>query len=99
YDRHVADTANVLQGAPIVAGEEDCVGDRDERSALPSRRDVAHAEIADDVDADSLGDHGGFPELPGGVRRFVPDGLTVRTDGTHVGARYAGFGQHGDGCV
>ena len=61
-DRDVADAADVLERAPLVAGEEQRVGDRHERRALPARGDVAHAEVAHDVDAGPLGDHRGFAE-------------------------------------
>ena len=95
-DGHVADAADVLERAPIVAGEEQRVGDRNERGALPARGDVAHAEIAHDVDAGSLGDDRGFAELPRRVRRLVPDVWPCDPMATHVGARHARFGEDSD---
>jgi hypothetical protein len=65
-DGHVADPAEVLKGAPAAARrEEQRVGDRDERRALPPRGDVADAEVAHHVESRALGDHGALAELPG----------------------------------
>ena len=56
-DGDVADAADVLERAPVRRRrKQHRVGDRHERRALPSRRDVAHAKVAHDVDARALGD-------------------------------------------
>ncbi len=58
HDCDVADAAQVLQAAPIRSGgEKHCIRDRDERRSLPTRRDIAHAKIADDVDSCALRDN------------------------------------------
>jgi len=76
--------------------EEHRIGDRNERRALSARDDIAHTKVADDIDARSFGDDGGFARLPGGMPGLVPDSLTVRCDRRDVVARDAGLGHHLD---
>ena len=58
-------------------GEEQHVGHRHQRRALPARRHVARAEVAHHAHAEPLGQHRGLAQLPGDERRLVPDGLAV----------------------
>src|SRR6266852_4197000 len=95
HDSDVADSAQILETSPFrLRGEEHRVGDRNERRALSARRDIAHAKVADNVDAGSLGDDGRFSGLPGGMPRVMPNRLAVRCDRRDVVARDAGLGHH-----
>ena len=93
---HVANSADVLERSPVVAGEQHRVGDGNEWRALSARGDVAHAKVAHDVDARSLGDDRRFTELPRRMRRLMPDRLTVRADRDDLAARHSRFGEDGD---
>jgi hypothetical protein len=95
HDRDVADAAQILETSPVrLRRKEHGVGDRNQRRALSARRHIANAEVADDVDAGSLGDYGRFSGLPGGVSGVMPDRLAMRRDRRDVVARDAGFGHH-----
>jgi hypothetical protein len=74
----VADAAEVLEQAPAaVVAEEQRVGRRHERCALPAGRDVARAEVVHHRHAEPLGDHRRVAHLPRRVAGLVPDGLPV----------------------
>jgi hypothetical protein len=93
HDRHVADATQVLQRTPVGGTrEEHRIGDGNERRPLPSGRDIAHAEVGDDVDAGALGDHGGLAGLPRRMTGDVPDRLSVRRDRGNLTARDPGLG-------
>src|SRR6185503_8906403 len=84
-DGDVADTPEILQPAPIARRrEQHCVGDGNQRRPLTIGGDIAHAKIADDIDAGALGDDGRFARLPGRVAGLVPYRLPVRGDGADV---------------
>ena len=97
---HVADPAEVLKRAPFGGvSEQERVGDRDQRRALPRRGDVAHAEVAHDVYAGALGDHCRLPELPRRVSRFVPHRLSVTRDRRNIGSSDARLRNGGNGSI
>ena len=79
--------------------EQQRVGDRHQWCALPARCDIAHAEIGNDIQSRSLGDHGRVADLPCGERRFMPDGVTVRRDRGNISTCYATFGDHSYGGI
>ena len=79
HDVTLRDAADVLERAPDRRREKSSVSAiGDERRALAARGDVAHAEIAHDVEPRALRDHRGFADLPRRVRRRRATGVTVR---------------------
>src|SRR4029453_278756 len=100
HNGDIADAAEVLERSPLGGmREQERVGGRYERRALPPCRHVTHAKVAHDIDAGALRDDGRLAELPGGVPGLVPDGLPVTRDRSDVGATDTGIGYCRDGCL
>src|SRR5439155_11606801 len=80
--RDVGNAAEINDDAmPIVQPEQGGMQRGDQRRALPSRRNIATAEIGDDGNARRLGEPGGVGKL-GGVFQVgtVTDSLAMDTD-------------------
>jgi len=68
------------------------VKQRHQRRTLTSRRHIAAAEIADDVDAGFFGEQSAIANLPcQPLMRAVDNGLAVKADDTHFLAAHIGL--------